>query len=47
MEMVCDVRSCEDSNKSSTCVGWENECISDSLGNIDVVNGIADGAGWE
>lgn len=43
----CDVKSCEESNKSSTWVGWENECISDSFGGIDTVKEIAAGAGWE
>lgn len=46
-DTVCDVWICEDSNKSSTWVGWVNECISDSLGGIDMENGTAAGAGWE
>jgi len=45
VEMDCDVRSCEDNSRSSTCVGWENECISDSLCDKDVSNEIAAEAG--
>jgi len=43
--MDCDVRSCEDSSRSSTCVGWENECISDSVCDMEVSNAIAAEAG--
>lgn len=45
---VCEVTSWEDSNKSSTWVGWENECTSDSFGKIDeAINDIGTRAGWE
>jgi len=43
--MGCDVRSCEDKSKSSTCVGWENERTSDSLCDMEVSNAIAAEAG--
>lgn len=43
--MDCDVRSCEDSSRSSTCVGWENERISDSVCDKKVSNAIAAEAG--
>lgn len=43
----CEVRSWEDNNKSSTWVGWENECISDSLGGTDTVNEMGASAGCE